>query len=114
MAYLSAAIVLILMVSVSASCNYNPSDVSFETHSLEFSTDVNASETVFHTFIQASFSDCERECGLRQMCLAYTYHTAVHFCELHDTVVIDLLRARPAVVFRRMTQEIRNVSLIMF
>ena len=105
---------LLCMGSALGSCNYNPSGFSLDDDTLRHSTALNSTDTHFRLFVGITLLDCEKECGLRSPCTAYNYHRIMHLCELHagDADEFEgLLIERPNSVYRRMTGEIRIVSM---
>ena len=75
---------LTVIQAVSSSCDYNPSEIKFETLRLSVGLPSNFTELRFRAFIGISLAGCEKECGLRRQCSMYSYHRIMHLCELFD------------------------------
>ena len=107
---------LYLMQAVSSSCDYNPSEIKFETLRLSVGLPSNFTELRFRAFVGISLAGCEKECGLRRQCRVYTYHRIMHLCELFD-IELDVNELNSWVtrhdqsVLRRMDDLTRQVSI---
>ena len=109
---------LTIILEVSGSCEYNPSEIQFEHLRHSKNLDSNFTELQFRTFVGIPLAGCEKECGLRRQCSMYSYHWVMHLCELFDFDLSDpefesLVTPASQFVLRRMDDLTRQVSAVL-